>query len=96
MNEVDEFLRSVIKRQVEADTALHNGDAGSRKVLWSTKERVTLFGAVVSATGRDQVAPMFDALASSFSNCNHFEIEVIAAEPAATSRTQSTMNTAAC
>jgi hypothetical protein len=40
---------------------------------------VTLFGAVVSATGRDHVAPVFDALASSFSNCSHFELEVIAA-----------------
>lgn len=68
MNEVDEFLRSVIERRVEADTALHNGDAGSRKALWSAKDPVTLFGAMVSATGRDHVAPVFDALASSFSN----------------------------
>jgi ketosteroid isomerase-like protein len=79
VSEVDAFLTSVIARQVEADTALHNGDAGLRKAMWSTKEPVTLFGAVVSATGRDHVAPIFDSLASSFSNCSHFDVEVIAA-----------------
>ncbi len=79
VSEVDAFLTSVIERQVEADTALHNGDAGLRKALWSTNDPVTLFGAVVSATGRDHVTPVFDALASSFSNCSHFELEVIAA-----------------
>jgi ketosteroid isomerase-like protein len=79
VSEVDVFLTSIVGRQVEADTALHNGDAGLRKKLWSTNEPVTLFGAVVSAVGRDQVAPVFDALASSFSNCSQFEIEVIAA-----------------
>jgi hypothetical protein len=79
VSDVDTCLTSVITRQVEADTALHNGDAGPRKALWSTKEPVTLFGAVVSATGRDQVAPIFDSLAASFSDCSHFELEVIAA-----------------
>jgi ketosteroid isomerase-like protein len=79
VSEVDAFLTSVIARQVEADTALHNGDAEPRKALWSTQEPVTLFGAVASATGRDHVAPVFDSLASSFSNCSHFELEVIAA-----------------
>jgi ketosteroid isomerase-like protein len=79
VSEVDAFLTAVIAQQVEADTALHNGDAGLRKALWSTKEPVTLFGAVASATGRDQVAPVFDALASSFSHCSQFELEVIAA-----------------
>ncbi len=29
--------------------------------------------------GRDHVAPVFDALASSFSDCSQFELEVIAA-----------------
>lgn len=78
-SEVDAFLTAVIARQVVADTALHNGDAGLRKALWSTNEPVTLFGAVVSATGRDKLAPIFDSLAASFSNCSHFELEVLAA-----------------
>jgi hypothetical protein len=33
VSEVDAFLTSVVARQVEADTALHNGDAGPRKAL---------------------------------------------------------------
>jgi ketosteroid isomerase-like protein len=79
VSEVDAFLTSVIARQTEADTALHNGDAGLRKALWSTNEPVTLFGAVTSDAGRDAVASVFDSLASSFSDCTHFELEVIAA-----------------
>lgn len=79
MSEVDAFLTSVIARQVEADTALHNGDAEPRKAMWSEQEPLTLFGAVVSATGRDHVTPIFDSLAASFSHCSHFELEVIAA-----------------
>ena len=32
------FLASMLPRLTAADTALHDGDAGSRKALWSTPE----------------------------------------------------------
>ena len=62
-----------------AETALHNGDAGPRKALWSHNEPVTLFGAVVTKLGWAQVGPTFDWLASRFSKCAAFDYEVLAA-----------------
>jgi ketosteroid isomerase-like protein len=40
---------------------------------------VTLFGAVLMGTGWREIAPVFERLASRFSNCESFEYEVIAA-----------------
>jgi hypothetical protein len=34
MNETEDFLAAMIPRQVEADTALHNGDAAPRLAIW--------------------------------------------------------------
>jgi ketosteroid isomerase-like protein len=80
MSETEAFLDAAVTRQVEADTALHNGDATLRKAQWSTNPPVTLFGAVASATGSAGVLSVFDALAASFAECSQFEVEVIAAE----------------
>jgi ketosteroid isomerase-like protein len=40
---------------------------------------VTFFGAAVSRSGWDEIAPAFEALAGQFSDCRSFEYEVIAA-----------------
>lgn len=63
-----------------ADVALHNGDAHPRKQLWSHEAPVTLFGAVETSIGWNDVGKTFDWLASRFSNCESFRQEVIAAE----------------
>ena len=79
MAEVDDFLAEVLPRITAADTALHNGDAGPRVSLWSHRDPVTLFGAVLTGTGWSEIAPVFERLAARFSNCESFEYEVIAA-----------------
>jgi ketosteroid isomerase-like protein len=79
MDDVEAFLEEVIPGLTEAETVLHNGDAGPRKLLWSRTDPVTLFGAAMSKTGADEVASSFDFLASRFSNCSSFEYHVIAA-----------------
>jgi ketosteroid isomerase-like protein len=79
MAEVDAFLASTMPRLTQADTALHNGDAGPRKAIWSRDDPVTLFGAAVTKSGWGEIGPTFDWLASSFSNCESFDYEVIAA-----------------
>ena len=79
MADVDEFLASVLPPLTAADTAIHNGDAGPRIALWARKEPVTLFGALQIKTGWREIAPIFEMLASRFSNCESFEYEVIAA-----------------
>jgi ketosteroid isomerase-like protein len=80
MAEVDDFLAAVLPRMIEIDTALHNGDAEPRKAIWSHEDPVTLFGAVLTNVGWGEIGPAFDALASSFSDCESFEVEVVAAE----------------
>jgi ketosteroid isomerase-like protein len=69
----------MLPRLIAADTALHNGDAALRKALWSTQEPVTLLGAAMMTTGWPAIEATFDRLATRFSDCTSFEIEVVAA-----------------
>ena len=78
MSQTEAFLASALPRLTEADTALHNGDAGPRKALWSHRDPVTLFGAVRSGSGWEELRRVFDWLGSQFSN-GTFEYEVLAA-----------------
>lgn len=55
MSETEDFLAAMIPRQVEADTALHNGDVAPRMALWLRRDPVTVLGAAVSATGWDDI-----------------------------------------
>jgi ketosteroid isomerase-like protein len=70
----------MLPRLTAADTALHNGDAALRKAMWSTTEPVTLFGAAMMTTGWPQIEATFDQLASRFSDCTAFDIEMVAAD----------------
>ena len=79
MTKVEEFLDAVLPPLTAADAALHNGDAGPRISLWSRNDPLTLFGAVMTGTGWREIEPVFETLASRFSNCQSFEYEVIAA-----------------
>lgn len=79
MTEVDEFLGSVLPRLRAAEVALHDGNAGPRHELWSRSDPVTLFGAEVERSGRSELDPTFDWLASRFSGCESLEYEIVAA-----------------
>ena len=79
MTELEAFMASTMPRLTEADTALHNGDAGPRIAMWSRTDPVTLFGAAVTRSGWDEIDRAFHWLASRFSNCESFEYEVVAA-----------------
>jgi ketosteroid isomerase-like protein len=80
MNERDAFLQATLPRVIAADTTLHNGDARPRIAdTWSHTDPVTLFGAVKTVVGWAAIEPSFEWLAKRFSDCNSFEIEVIAA-----------------
>lgn len=80
MTQRDEFLKSTLPELLEADTAFHNGDSSARSALWSQKDPVTLFGAVLTKSGWAEIEPAFEWLASRFSNCESFDYEVIAAD----------------
>jgi hypothetical protein len=80
MSDVKPFLDEMLPRIHEAETALHNGDAGPRFEMWSHTDPVTVFGAAFSPVGWAEVGPMFERLASHFSNCRSCVWEVVAAD----------------
>jgi ketosteroid isomerase-like protein len=79
MSEAEEFLRQTMPRLMQAERALHNGDAEPRLAMWSRNEPVTLFGAWLSDTGWDDVSRTFQVLASRFSDCTAYDVDLIAA-----------------
>lgn len=80
MSKTEQFLAEMMPRIHQAETALHNGDAGPRFRMWSHTDPVTVFGAAFNPVGWAQVQPMFEKLASRFSGCTSCEWEVIAAD----------------
>jgi ketosteroid isomerase-like protein len=80
MTDREEFLSWVRSDLVDAEVALHNGDAGPRRALWSRNDPVTVLGAWKSASGQKELDELFADLAESFSNCTSFEFELLEAE----------------
>ena len=79
MDQTDAFLTATMPRLRQAETALHNGDAGPRMALWSHDHNVTLFGGIMGGSGWAEIEPIFQRLEASFSDCTSFDNEVIAA-----------------
>lgn len=80
MSERDDFLEWAGTELAAAEVALHNGDAGPRRELWSQREPVTLFGARRSAVGRREIDELFSTLAKTFSGCTSYVYDIIAAD----------------
>ena len=80
MSERDEFLGWVGSRLKDAETALHDGDAGPRFEIWSTNEPVTVLGAWKAGTGQQEVGELFRRLEDSFSECTSYALDVVAAD----------------
>ena len=80
MTDRDEFLGWVNTKLYDAELALHNGDAGPRRALWSHSEPVSVLGAWRNAHGQDQLDELFTSLASAFSDCTSFAFELQACD----------------
>lgn len=78
MDSHQELLTWVRTTLYDAELALHNGDAGPRRSIWSRQEPVSVLGAWRNAFGREQVDDLFDHLAGSFSDCTSYEFELLA------------------
>lgn len=79
MTDLDDFRNTTLRRQIEAERALHAGDAGPRIQMWSTQDPVTLMGAETPCrSGWDEVGPVFEWLASRFSDVSDYEFEYVA------------------
>ena len=80
MDDRNDFLAWVGSRLRDAEIALHNGDAGPRRAIWSRTDPVTVLGAWKSAAGPEEVDDLFGQLEDTFSDCASYEFELVAAD----------------
>ena len=78
MTDRDDFLAWVETALYEAEVALHNGDAGPRRAIWSRNEPVSILGALRNACGHQEVEELFALLEQSFSDCTSYSVELLA------------------
>jgi ketosteroid isomerase-like protein len=78
MADSDDFLAWVKSTLYEAELALHNGDAGPRRAIWSRKEPVSVLGAWRNAFGQQELDELFTGLGKQFSNCTSYRFELLA------------------
>ncbi len=71
------WVQSVLR---DAEIAVHNGDAGPRRAIWSRNDPVTVLGAWKNASGQEELDELFAHLAESFSDCTSYEFELLEAE----------------
>ena len=80
MSERDDFLAWVRSELKDAEIAVHAGDAGPRRSIWSRQEPVTVFGAWKNAVGRPDVEELFTNLEQTFSEATSYDFEIVAAD----------------
>ena len=81
MSELEDFRNGFLQRWIEAEDALHRGDAEPRLMLWSHRDPVTLFGAAgMSESGWDTLKATFENVASSFSDGTDYRFEILAVD----------------
>jgi ketosteroid isomerase-like protein len=77
MSDRDDFLTWVTSELGDAERALHDGDAGPRRRLWSRHEPVSVLGAWRNAFGQQEIDTLFADLGAQFSDCLSYELEVL-------------------
>ena len=80
MGDHEEFVDWVQSVLRDAEIAIHNGDAGPRRAIWSRAEPVSVLGAWRNAHGQKEIDELFAHLAESFSDCTSYELELLDAE----------------
>lgn len=78
MSDADDFLAWVRSALYEAELAIHNGDAGPRRAIWSRNEPVSVLGAWRNAFGQQELDELFAGLAKQFSHCTSYRFELLA------------------
>lgn len=80
MDERAEFVAWVQGVLRDAEIAIHNGDAGPRRAIWSRADPVSVLGAWRNARGQVELDELFSHLAQSFSDCTAYELDLLEAE----------------
>lgn len=76
MTDRDDFLAWVKSTLYDAEVALHNGDAGPRRAIWSRNEPVSILGAMRNAYGRQEMEEIFVFLERTFSDCTSYTFDL--------------------
>jgi hypothetical protein len=76
MSSGDDFLAWVKSELHEAELALHNGDPGPRRGIWSRNKPVSVLGAWRNAYGLEELDRLFTELGESFSDCTSYDFEL--------------------
>jgi ketosteroid isomerase-like protein len=76
MTDRDDFQRWVQTALYGAEFAMHNGDAGPRRAIWSRHEPVSVLGAFRNAIGQRELDELFSSLEKTFSNCTSYAFEL--------------------
>jgi ketosteroid isomerase-like protein len=76
VSESEEFLAWATTSLFDAEVALHNGNAGPRRALWSRNEPVSVLGALRNAFGQVALDDLFRGLSNSFSDCTSYTFEL--------------------
>ncbi|QWZ09945.1 nuclear transport factor 2 family protein [Nocardioides panacis] len=76
MTDREDFLAWVRTVLYDAERALHDGDPGPRRALWSRNEPVSVLGAWRDARGRPEIDELFTSLGDSFSDCSSYAFEL--------------------
>lgn len=76
MSDREDFLAWIRTALYEAELALHNGDPGPRRALWSRNEPVSVLGAWRNARGQLEIDELFTSLGESFSDCSSYAFEL--------------------
>ena len=80
MTHREEFLAWLRTELHDAEVAVHNGDAGPRRAVWSRRDPVSVLGAVMNAHGQRELDELFETLAERFSDCSSYEFELLSCD----------------
>lgn len=78
MSDRADFLDWVRTTLHDAELAIHNGDSGPRRAVWSRNDPVSVLGAWRNASGQQELDALFTGLASQFSDCTSYRFELLA------------------
>lgn len=77
MTDRDDFLAWLKSELYDAEVAVHNGDPGPRRGVWSRNDPVSVLGAVMNAHGQQELDELFRSLGERFSNCSSYQFELL-------------------
>jgi ketosteroid isomerase-like protein len=81
MSELDDFMTTVVPRYIEVEKAFANGEVEPRLTMWTRRDPVSVVGAAGPVrTGWAEVEKSFRWIAARFSDCTHYDVQIVTAD----------------